>query len=611
MIYNLIVGDNMKRVKTFFIFVIELIALLFSYEFLYKKSLTWYSLMNPFGGSLLIAIILSYINRDKLKSLSIHKKVLVVLFTLFMIIGEIIDVTTNIAYLFRLEYFILTIFKAIGYLYIFTNTLKYVDYLVNTKHKFKSKTKSLIGKYEKSLLEKPFRTAFISIFLVITIFMIAFYPIVLSPDPAFQIKMYLNIPTKYIRWVIQRDPNVFMTNHHPILQTYLLGWALDIGRHILNDNFGLFIYTFIQSLIYSTCLAFTIKFLKKYKVDSRYLLIVTLIYMLVPMYPFYSVSAVKDTYYTVFFIYFVLFLFDLIKNRDKDIKWKYVLLLFIISIFLCLFRQNGIYILLIVFPIISFISIKNIHKLSLVFFSILIFLWGYNNVLIPYLGVSDGSIREALSVPFQQTARLVKYHEDIISEEDKEIIDKILVYENISKRYDRDLSDPVKNQFNKYTTKEDLKAYFKMWFKYLLKEPICYINATLNNTSGYYYPYKLKWYFYHNYDSKVVESEKPVNYHYNKLGIIRNSLSNYAIIYPYIPVIGLLSNIGFGLFSVLFLISNLIEKKKSIYIIVLIPLIISILVCLVGPANTYFRYAMPYLFVLPTLEILFKKENEV
>ena len=115
----------------------------------------------------------------------------------------------------------------------------------------------------------------------------------------------------------------------------------------------------------------------------------------------------------------------------------------------------------------------------------------------------------------------------------------------------------------------------------------------------------------YNYDNRVRKGEKPVNYHYNKLGIIRTSLSNYAIIYPYIPVIGLLSNIGFGTFSVMYLIANLIERRKKQYIIVLIPLIISILVCLVGPANTYFRYAMPYLFVLPTLEILFKKENEV
>jgi len=610
MIYNLIVGDNMKKAKSFLIILVEAITLLFSYDFLYKKGLTFYSLANPFGGSLIVGLILSFINKDKLNDLSKQKRALVIIFTIFMIVGEIIDVTSNLAYLFKFTYLLLTVVKAIGYYHIFTSVLKYVDYLVNKKHEFKA-SKGLIKRYEESLSEHPFKTSFISVFLVITFFMIAFYPIVLSPDPAFQIKMYLNVPTKYIYWVIQRDPNVFMTNHHPILQTYLLGWALDIGRTLNNANFGLFLYTLTQSIIYSTCLAFTIKFLKHHNVNSKYLLIVTLIYMLVPMYPFYSVSAVKDTYYTVFFIYFVLFLYDLIMSKERTLKWKYVILLFIICLFLCLFRQNGIYIILLLFPVICWYSMNNIKRLSLVFFSLLIFLWGFNNILIPSLGISDGSIREALSVPFQQTARLVKYHSEIISDEDLEVIDKLLNLDNMAKRYDRDLSDPVKNQFNKNATSEDLKAYFKVWFKYLLKEPMCYINATLNNTSGYYYPYKLKWYFYHNYDSRIAEGEKAVNYHYNKLGIIRTSLSNYAIIYPYIPVIGLLSNIGFGLFSVLYLIAHLIEKRNKEFIIVLLPLVISILVCFVGPANTYFRYAMPYLFVLPTLEILFKKENEV
>ena len=425
MIYNLIVGDNMKKSKSILIFLLELIALLFSYDFLYKKGLSFYSLANPFGGSLLIGLVLSIINKEKLKELSKHKKVLVILFTIFMITGEIIDVTSNLAYLFKPLYFILTIFKAIGYFYIFTNVLKYVDYLVSKKHEFKM-SKGLIKRYEEALNDHPFKTSFISIFLVITIFMIAFYPIVLSPDPAFQIKMYLNVPTKYIRWVIQRDPNINMTNHHPILQTYLLGWALSIGRHLLNDNFGLFLYTITQSLIYSSCLACTIKFLKKHNINSKYILIITLLYMFVPMYPFYSVSAVKDTYYTVFFIYFVLFLYELVLNREKEIKVSYAILLFIISLFLCLFRQNGIYIILILFPIMCFYSINNIKKLSCVFFSILIVIWCFNNILIPCLGISDGSIREALSVPFQQTARLVKYHEDIISEEDKVIIDNVI-----------------------------------------------------------------------------------------------------------------------------------------------------------------------------------------
>ena len=598
----------MKNIKDKLIIFLEFFTLLFSYEYIYKGKLTIYAI-NPFFGSLLIGLFFAYKYKDKLKDLTKSKKVLVILFTIFMLVGEVVDATGDLINIVRIKYILITILKSVGYYYIFTKNIKLVDYIIMKKTRFKEHKNKLIKKYINSLEKYPFKTSFITFFLVCTIFMIVFYPIVLSPDPAFQIKMYYNVPTKYIYWVIQRDPSVNMTNHHPILQTYMLGWCLDLGRMILNDNFGLFIYTFIQSIMTSLCAASTIKFLKKHGVSSNYMFILMIIYSLVPMFGFYSVSAVKDTYYTIFFIYFILISYDYVK--DKHISWIKTIELLIVSIFLCLFRQNGIYIIMIFMPILAFYSLKNIIKFTFVFFTVIIAMWGFNNVLIPYLGVSDGSIREALSVPFQQTARLVKYHKDIISEEDLAVIDKILTVDTLADRYEPILSDKVKNEFNKNATREDLSNYFKVWFKYLLKEPACYINATLNNTSGYFYPYKLRWYFYHNYDTRVTVGEKSVNYHYNKLGIIRDILSTYAIIYPYIPVIGLLSNIGFGLFSVMYLIADLIDKNKKRFILVLIPLIISILVCLVGPANTYFRYAMPYLFVLPTLEILFKKENEV
>ena len=598
----------MKNSKNKLFLFLELFTLLFSYEYIYKCRLTIYAL-NPFFASLLIGLFFSYKFKDKLKDLSKSKKVLVILFTVFMLVGEVVDTTGDLINIIRIKYILITILKSLGYYFIFTKNIKLIDYLIFKKTRFKEPKNNLIKKYIYYLEKYPFRTSFISFFSICTIFMIVFYPIVLSPDPAFQIKMYYNVPTKYIHWVIQRDPNVNMTNHHPILQTFMLGWCLDLGRMILNDNFGLFIYTFIQSIMTSLCAASTIKFLKKNNVSSNYSFILMLIYMFVPMFGFYSVSAVKDTYYTIFFIYFILIVYDFIKN--KDISWIKTIELLVVSILLCLFRQNGIYIIIIFIPILAFYSLKNIVKFTVILLTVLVSMWSYNNVLIPYLGISDGSIREALSVPFQQTARLVKYHKDIISEEDLKVIDKILIVDTLADRYEPILSDKVKNEFNKNATKEDISAYFKVWFKYLLKEPACYINATLNNTTGYFYPYKLRWYFYHNYDTRVTVGEKSVNYHYNKLGIIRDILSTYAIIYPYIPVIGLLSNIGFGLFSIMYLIANLIDKKKKEFILVLIPLIISILVCLVGPANTYFRYAMPYLFVLPTLEILLKLEKEV
>jgi hypothetical protein len=132
---------------------------------------------------------------------------------------------------------------------------------------------------------------------------------------------------------------------------------------------------------------------------------------------------------------------------------------------MCLFRNNGIYVCLLTLPILLIINKQNRLKIFILLLSLFGSMQIFNKVIIPALGVSDGSIREALSIPFQQTARLVKYNEGIIQDKDKEIIDKVLVYETLGDRYDPNLSDPVKNKYNPNATKEDLFNYLKVWFK--------------------------------------------------------------------------------------------------------------------------------------------------
>ena len=68
--------------------------------------------------------------------------------------------------------------------------------------------------------------------------------------------------------------------------------------------------------------------------------------------------------------------------------------------------------------------IENIKKLFISLFSFSLVVISFNKVLVPYLGIADASIREVLSVPFQQTARLAKYHDEGITKKDKKVIDK-------------------------------------------------------------------------------------------------------------------------------------------------------------------------------------------
>ena len=128
----------------------------------------------------------------------------------------------------------------------------------------------------------------------------------------------------------------------------------------------------------------------------------------------------------------------------------------------------------------------------------------------------------------------------------------------------------------------------------------------MNNVYGYFYPNSTKWYVYYKYDDRITQNDL-VDYHYNNLGSLRQVLSSFGVSFPYIPVLGLLANVGFSSWLMFLMICYFIDRKMKKYIIVLSPLLISLLVCVASPVNTYFRYAMPYVFVMPALVLLMFK----
>ena len=57
-----------------------------------------------------------------------------------------------------------------------------------------------------------------------------------------------------------------------------------------------------------------------------------------------------------------------------------------------------------------------------------------------------------------------------------------------------------------------------------LKHPEVYVEATLNNIYGYFYPGHTRWYIYSNYYS-LINDEGVVDYHYNSLQPLRDILA--------------------------------------------------------------------------------------
>lgn len=543
----------------------------------------------PISLALLYFLYLKIFNykNDKFKILSI-------IFSIFMIIGYSYNKTHTYNLIFNKEIFVLiNLVKLFGFYHLIKNVANIIyEYLL--KLNLKEVNESIKNRFSKH----PFIYSFIILLLFYLIYLISYYPGVLNYDNANQIKEVLGVHTRYLDSVIVINPNITLTNFNPIIHTLLLGNLYKFGVFLGSGNFGLFMYTFIQMTIMAISLAYSIYFLYKENIKIKYLLIILLLYILLPYYPFYSITCVKDTYWTAFFILYLTKIYKLLKHDNKT---KDYLILMGIIILLILFRNNGIIAVICSLPLVLLFNKKVMRPVLVMLIITIGFSIGYAKTL-KLLEIPNTSPREALSVPFQQTARYVKDYPDDVTKEEKESIDRILTYETLATRYKPELSDKVKNKYNIYTTKDDLKTYFKNWLRMGLRHPDSYINATLSNNYGYIYPDVYGWYFYCNLNKKIADAVP--GYHFNTLIIPRLVLSGEAIAFTKIPILSLFVSCGFWTWFYIFLTVCIFMQKKKELIVLLFPIFSLIFMCIIGPANTYFRYVYPYAAAAPLILML-------
>ncbi len=533
-------------------------------------------------------------------------RLLAVLFSLFMILGYSYAAVGNASLVFgNLAYFGYSCVKLVGYYFLFIVAINIAyDFMCNGK----IKEIKIKNKFIDAFNKHPVLVSAIVILICYMPYIISYYPAIMGYDPANQIKEVMGMHTRYMDSVILLDPNMTITNFNPVLHTLLLGGCFKLGHVMGSDNLGLFMYTIIQVALVIATLSYSISYMKKEGVNNTFLFIILAIYALVPMYPFYAIGTNKDMIFCCFILLYCIKVYDLI-HHEQTLK-KYIEV-FLVIIMVVLTRNNGIYTFILSFPFLL-IWLKGKRKAILtILIATLLFYVGYNKVLLPTLKISNTSVREILSIPFQQTARYAKEYPEDFTDEDKETIDKILNFDTLATRYNPRLSDPVKNEYNIYTTKDDLVKYFKVWSKGLIKRPVVYIDATIANTYGYFYPGKTMWYLYYKYNTKLANAG--FDYHYNGLSVPRKVLNVYGEYFPHIPIVGLLVNIAFMGWVYFFLFVALIIKKQYKYLPLVFIALSFILTNIAGPANTYFRYAMPYIIPLPltfALLYLLFHENE-
>lgn len=287
------------------------------------------------------------------------------------------------------------------------------------------------------------------------------------------------------------------TTHHPLIHTLLLAASLKIGELLPwarnADRAGLACYTILQMLIVAGAFAYVYVFMRKRGVHRYLCYLFVLCAAFFPTHGLLAVSVTKDTIYAALVMLFTVFAWELAVGRTQETpgrRWMGAYLA--LTVLLLLFRNNSVYAWL-VWLAAATPAFRRKWKENVRFFRKIGMLHGAAFVLYVLVNAAMAAAvhagnatyaREMLSVPAQQIARVVAYHEEELTERDRERIGKVWGEGNLPE-YVPAIADRSKRDIT--NDGAVLRALTEEWISLGLRYPGEYATAFLLKNKGMWY----------------------------------------------------------------------------------------------------------------------------
>ena len=434
--------------------------------------------------------------------------------------------------------------------------------------------------------------------------LLATFPGIYSYDAIFQVKSFFDHA---------------MSNHHPILHTMWLGISMKIGIDVFHSSqVGLFLYTITQMFAFSGMLAYMMYWLQ-FKIPSVGVWFVLVCLIVLPYNSLLTISATKDTIFAGIFVMVVLRAYDLVRDPRAFLSSfnKTASLVFFL-ILLCLFRNNGIYVVCFMMLFALFILRRYWKRVSLVGLLCISFWLFYTNIGYGALNITKNDMREMLSVPFQQMVRSLQLNEEELTLDEKEYIQACFPdYKN----YSPTISDNIKSTARMDIIQGDFGEFIKKWVDIGYKCPYTYLDAWLVLSCGNWYPDTLypipgAWHPYLMYDNCTADDGHGHGGDYiwvNRISLLP-SLSKfysqicYDTIYQKAPLIANFMNPG-SFFWVLIIMGSYCIYRRNYICIVPFSLLIGLWgTIMLGPV-ALLRYSYPLMLSTPIIFAIAIEKN--
>lgn len=279
------------------------------------------------------------------------------------------------------------------------------------------------------------------------------------------------------------------STHHPLLHTLLLGFCMMLGIDASPESCatnGLALYCGIQMLVVAGCVAYAISWLKRRGTPVWVRLLITLGFGLSPFFAPWTFYSQKDVIFGVLVLVFCLQLVDL---WQFDWQIGRIIGFVLVAVLMMLFRNNGVYALVLVLPFAVWWMKRGKRLLVLV---LLIGCAGLyvaaNSGLIYALDAEKGSKVEILSTPLQQIARTLRDDPAAAELDTEDVLGTLYGDVSIAECYDERISDPVKWPVDYDLLDENIPGLLSLWARMLPEHLGTYVEAFLTQNLPYLLP---------------------------------------------------------------------------------------------------------------------------
>lgn len=391
------------------------------------------------------------------------------------------------------------------------------------------------------------------------------------------------------------------SNDHPFYHTQVIRCFMVLGMKLFgNINAGVATYSFFQILFTTLCFSLTVSTMVLMKVPRWIVLSSLLFFLFMPYHLIYSITMWKDVMFGCFVLYWIIFFYR-IKEMDNS-AFNYVGMA-LSCLGVCLFRSNGLFVFFLL--TVAYLMIwKNKGKMILaIFCSLLVLSVVMKYSVLKQLNVSQPSITEALSIPAQQIARVVK-EGHTLNDGERKLLGEVIEVKKIPKAYKSWISDPIKGLVN---NKGNLKLlslrkwdFIKLYFSLGCRYPKTYICAWIDQTRGYWNA----GYEYWRWQFQVRE---------NKFGIekkvrsesVGKFISEYFACFTKIQVLRLFLSIGLFIWIDIIMLFVALVRKDKLGTFASLPILCIVATLLAAtPVYAEFRYIYAAFCSLPVIMVI-------